>query len=552
MSKGLEENSICLAGGLFNTEPENKSLIEFKIAIIGCGAACVATLYELHAELNLELKVKLKISIFEKNTSFGSGFAYQCDNDELLMNMVSSTTSIFADQETDFWEWMLEKGHHIGINQVISKSGVAPDSYISRQFFGLYLNSRLEDAILALEKMGVEIDLINLEVIEIGMLGSNDLCVRTIQQDLRRFNCVILCIGNIPPEDTFNLSGKSHYINNPYPIDRYVRLINKDESIGIIGGQLTAADIAVVLATQGHQGQINFFTRELNFPLLRCRINQCDLTYLNAENLQVLIKNNKEGISIRQILRLARKDFASTGIRWNKFFKSSNISYAAWIQQLLEQGSIFSHWQSLAIKTDDVIGDYWHALKGCEKDLFMQKYHRLWASKRVPLPMHTALKLHSLFRLGILKHYPYLCKIDSPLRNQFIAFLSKTEGSDTPAQIHCDWVINASGPSRDISNSGSSLLIRNLLESGMILKDPNGGIMLDYKTARIKSSGHQGLRQFYAVGHLTSGTYYFVSSLDMVSLRAKVIAQDLARFLNVNFQNQVRINQSTQEDMYAS
>lgn len=552
MSKGLRKDSRCWASKSLNAGSQDKSLAEFNIAIVGCGAACVATLYGLLAELNSKIKVKLKISIFEKSASFGTGFAYQCDNDELLMNMVSSTTSIFPDQETDFWKWMLEKGHHVGVNQVLSKSGVAPNSYISRQFFGSYLNNRLEDAILALEKIGIEVDLINLEVIEICKMGLSDFGVSTVKHDLRRFNCVILCIGNIPPYDAFNLAGKSQYINNPYPISRYSRLINRDESVGIIGGQLTAADVAVVLASQGHQGRIIFFTRDLNFPMLRCSINQFDLLHLTAESLQVLKMNNKAGISIRQILRLARKDFARTGISWNKFFKSSNISYEAWIHQLLEQGEIFSHWQSLAIKTDNVIGDYWHALKGSEKDLFMQKFHRLWASKRVPLPMHTALKLHSLFRLGILQHYPYLYKIDSDLRNQFTAYLSKANDSDAPAQIHCDWLINASGPSRDVENGDDSLLIRNLLISGMILKNPHGGIMLDYKTSRIKSKDHQELGNFYAVGHLTSGTYYFVSSLDMVSLRAKFIAKDLAKFLKVNFQNQMPVNCTPCEDTYAS
>lgn len=552
MSNELKDESSYQIGKSPHASPQNKGLAEFKIAIVGCGAACVATLFGLLEELHSGLNIKLKISIFEKRPSFGPGFAYQCDNDELLMNMVSSTTSIFNHQESDFWGWMLEKGHCIGDDQVISKSGVAPDGYISRQFFGLYLKSRLEDAILFLEKMGIETELINLEVNSICMLGPSDFGVSTIKFDSRRFNCVILCIGNTPPNDAFNLSGKSQYINNPYPVSRYSRQIKKDESVGIIGGQLTAADVAVVLANQGHQGRIMFFTRESNFPLTRCQINKCELKHLTAENLRILKINNKGGISIRQILRVARKDFSGAGIRWNTFFKSSNIGYDVWIQNLLESGEIFASWQNLAIRTDDVVGDYWNALKDCEKDLFMQKFHRLWSSKRVPLPIHTVLKLHSLFRSGVLKHYPYLYKIDSPIRNRFVASVSKTKDPEMPTQINCDWLINASGPSRDIGNGAESLLIKNLLKSGMILKNPHGGIMLDYDTARVKSRGHEALHNFYAIGHLTSGTYYFVSSLDMVSLRAKVIARHLAGFLKVNFHNRVPINKSPCEETYVS
>lgn len=503
---------------------------QFKIAIIGCGAAGVATLSAFLEYAPSKFSKKITITIFEKGPAFGPGFAYQCDNNELLMNMVSSTTSIFPGQGGNFWTWMLEKGYEIGGDQVLSKSGVAPDGYISRQFFGLYLKSQFDHAILALEKQGVEIELINLEVTNICNFGPNSFNVSFAKGHSKHFNCVILCTGNTAPNDIFNLRHKSQYINNPYPANKYSQLIKVEDSVGIIGGQLTAADIAVVLANQGHKGPINFFTRDSYFPLIRYQIKKYDLRHLSHKNIEILKSKNKDGVSVRQILRLARKDFLSAGVKWNKFFKPSVKKYSSWIRSLLDGDDDFSCWQNLAIETDSIIGEYWNALSDKEKSLFMNRFHRLWSAKRVPLPVHTSFKLYSLFRLGILRHYPYLMEVDASIKNQFTALVSDVKQPTQAIKVNCDWLINASGPSRDIGYA-DSVLIKNLLQSGMIIRNPHGGIMLDYETSLIKGNDNNWVNNFYAIGHLTSGTYYFVSSLDMVSLRAKGVVRHLTTYL---------------------
>jgi uncharacterized NAD(P)/FAD-binding protein YdhS len=64
------------------------------------------------------------------------------------------------------------------------------------------------------------------------------------------------------------------------------------------------------------------------------------------------------------------------------------------------------------------------------------------------------------------------------------------------------------------------------MKSGLIRANPFGGIQVDYETSMVKS-GRDKVKNFYAIGHLTSGTYYFVSSLDMVSMGAKRVARNV-------------------------
>lgn len=495
------------------------------IAIIGCGASGVATLASLIESIKNSNYQKYKINIFEKNSNFGSGLAYQCDSDDLLMNMVSSTTSIFESRQTDFWEWAVDKGHQIDSSQVMSGSGISPDGYISRQFFGLYLKDRLHDAISDAKKINVSVKLVNHEVIDIKCKNKY-FEVADCAEHVNRFDYVILCIGNIEPHDVFKLKGKSRYINNPYPTNRYAKGIGRNESVGIIGGQLTAADIAVVLAQQGHAGPIHFFTRGSNYPLVRCANEKFELIHFNLENLQAIRSRQFGEISLRQALRLARKDFIRAGVRWNKFFNPVQQPYEDWIRHLLSKGGMYAEWQHFAVASDAVIGNYWDALSTSSKKLFMNKYHRLWMCKRVPLPVHTYLKIYSLLKAGILNHQTPLLGIEVKAPNKFVASISKAGSSEKSIQIECDWVINATGPARSIDGNAGSLLLKNLMQSGLIRVSPFGGIQVDYETSMVKRDGDK-VEKFYAIGHLTSGTYYFVSSLDMVSMGAKRVAHNV-------------------------
>jgi uncharacterized NAD(P)/FAD-binding protein YdhS len=110
--------------------------------------------------------------------------------------------------------------------------------------------------------------------------------------------------------------------------------------------------------------------------------------------------------------------------------------------------------------------------------------------------------------------------------NIFFASISADGNPDKSIQIECDWVINATGPARSVDGNTGSLLLKNLMKSGLIRTNPFGGIQIDYETSMVKRDGDK-VDNFYAIGHLTSGTYYFVSSLDMVSMGAKRVARDV-------------------------
>jgi uncharacterized NAD(P)/FAD-binding protein YdhS len=61
----------------------------------------------------------------------------------------------------------------------------------------------------------------------------------------------------------------------------------------------------------------------------------------------------------------------------------------------------------------------------------------------------------------------------------------------------------------------------------LVAKNLHGGIILEYESSLVMGANGERVNNFYAIGQITTGTYYFVSSLDMVSLRAKAAVNHL-------------------------
>lgn len=67
-----------------------------------------------------------------------------------------------------------------------------------------------------------------------------------------------------------------------------------------------------------------------------------------------------------------------------------------------------------------------------------------------------------------------------------------------------------------------------MLQDGLACRDWRGGIRVDFETGALLDSDGEPDYQLRALGHITSGTYFFVSSLEMVAKRARRIAADIA------------------------
>lgn len=510
--------------------PEN-----FSIGIIGGGAAGTSTAHYLIQELRkTHSSTTFKIDVYEKRGNFGPGLAFERDNDALLMNMVSQDTSLFAEDSGNFWRWLSKTRHQEYKRYVISGSAMAPNGFVPRGLFGSYMSFVFDQMELQAKEVGINFCRRHTEVRQIIKKDMYELVTAT--GDAHQYNMVVLCTGNPEPLDMFKLGGHSRYINNPYPVRNYATKIPPNNTVGIIGSQLTAADVAIVLAQSGHKGKITLLSRTPELPAIRSILHPHVLKYMNITSLNSLLSKKDGHISLRDILRLLRKEFLAIEENWRDilFISNKEISPKEYFEHGLNGALKEQAWQSIMVAIDHVIENYWQSLSKNDKDYFLKSVHRRWNSKRAPLPVTTAYKLNMLLLDGQLSFCSGLKNISISDNEKFLAAISREEAklnNKNQTSLVFDWVINATGPARHIDESAGGIF-SDLINSGLAQKSPHGGIKVDFHTSAVIDSLGNSDGTIYAVGQPANGTYYFVSSLEMISLRAKSTARAIARLVD--------------------
>lgn len=508
------------------------------IAVVGGGAAGASVTHYLVRSLEERSPgLAVKIKVYEKRGVIGPGLAYQRDNDALLMNMVSRDASLFSDEPENFWRWLARTEQQQYKQYVLSGSAMSPEGYVPRGLFGCYLRQIFERVTHDAEEAGIEISKHYAEVVGIRKMGARfDLIVATGES--ASFDYVVLCTGNTKPIDFYNLSGHARYINDPYPVQPYLGKMAPDDRVAIIGTQLTAADVAIVLAHHGHQGPITMVSRSAELPSIRSMLKPYKLQFMTLQNLKALREKSKGSISIRDALRLLRREFATVGADWREvLFKTSDMKEPQkYFENALNNSLQTQPWQWVMVAVDHVIEYFWDALTEDGKAKFMTNYHRNWNSRRAPLPVTTAYKLHALTIQGQLKFMPGIQSIDVNDQGVFHANFAVNRGAEDKAlkTEKFDWVINATGPSRDVEESLENNISSDLLSSGLAVKNPHGGVIVDFATSAVMDAEGVLDRQLYTIGQLACGTYYFVSSLEMISMRARSVAHSLVKHIEEN------------------
>ena len=508
------------------------------IAIVGGGAAGASVAHYLVRSLAMRSpETSIHIKVYEKRGVIGPGLAYQRDNDALLMNMVSRDASLFSDEPENFWRWLARTQQHQYKQYVLSGSAMSPEGYVPRGLFGCYLSQMFEQVTRDASLAGIKITKHYAEVVGVQKIGDRfDLITATGEN--ASFDYVILCTGNTKPVDFYSLSGHARYINDPYPVQSYLGKIGPNDRVAIIGTQLTAADVAIVLAHHGHQGPITMVSRSAELPSIRSVLKPYQLKFLTLQNLYVLREKGKGSIRLWDALRLLRKEFAAAGADWREvLFRTEKMREPQkYFESALNNSLQVQPWQWVMVAVDHVIEYYWNALTENDKAAFMAHYHRNWNSRRAPLPVTTAYKLHILMMEGQLKLMPWIRDIRVTDQGVFNASFSQqgAQGIEVSSTEQFDWVINATGPSRDVDENLENNIASDLLNAGSAVKNPHGGLMVDFASSAVMDADGELDRQLYAIGQLACGTYYFVSSLEMISMRSRQVAYSLVRHIEEN------------------
>lgn len=497
-----------------------------QIAIIGGGAAGVTFVHYLINNIIAHRLCQITdITIFE-HKEMGAGIAYQDDFDHLILNVRAQSMGIEKSSLGNFSQWCENKIK----NDILAASVIKDKNYPPRHLFGLYLKELFQETIRIANQHNIKLKHIKEEIIDLDK--NNKFKLTTSTNKVNYFDLVILCIGNNQPADNYRLIGVPGYIHNPYPMNNNLKNISHKDKVAILGSSLTAIDAAIVLLTKGHQGEIHMHSRNGTLPSVRGLITNHEMRFLKKETLERKADTNKQKIKLKEILKLFRKELAFVNENWKNVLLPSLYSVNDFINQEIESATEINKWQSVLIATNDIVEDYWHLIDDKDKELFLKKYHSIWMARRSPIPYINAKKLQSAINNGQLIIEKGIQKIEV-IDGKF-SITSQAEKKEI-----YQWVINAIGPARDINPATDSLLLNNMLRKGYVKKHPHGGLAIDFKEASIIDQQGNMDKAFRAIGHITSGTYYYTSSYIMIAKKAKYVAEKLTALIEGRIANEV-------------
>ncbi|SDX18332.1 Uncharacterized NAD(P)/FAD-binding protein YdhS [Marininema mesophilum] len=491
------------------------------ISIIGGGASCISLLHHLVLKTKKRPPFEsLRVVIYEKKGSVGPGNAYQTDYADLLLNRDAKFMSIDNDHPEHFWEWLSQR----------PEITVRKEKFMPRSLFGLYLKDSFETSICRALEKNIHIRVEYSEVIQL-IKAEKKYRLITKGREVEEHDVVILCIGNPHLKDHYHLSGQEQYIHNAYPLKRALAPITKDTHVGVIGSGLTAVDIAIALRQQGHEGAISFLSRSGELPAVRGPVQPHRLTNLTNESLRSLIKQKEDMISLRDFVRLLRKEFQDGEIHWRDILftkQELKMNLRERLMNDLDQVEANGVKQSILAAINEVIEMFWRHLSKKDKQLYLERFDRYFQAKRNPMPVCNAKKILHLIEIGQLSVKAGLQYMGYYQDGSFYALMQDDE------QLEFDWVINATGPVRHLEGQSEAGLIGAMLSKGYAIKNPWGGLETDFGTGALVDRNNQTDPHLRAIGHVTCGTYYYTSSLEMIAKHASCIAQDLVKWMDTS------------------
>jgi uncharacterized NAD(P)/FAD-binding protein YdhS len=135
------------------------------------------------------------------------------------------------------------------------------------------------------------------------------------------------------------------------------------------------------------------------------------------------------------------------------------------------------------------------------------------------MPSVNARLLDALAAAGQLHVLPGIRAIDVTGEH----FTVTTRDGTAPAR----WIVNAATPAIRDTPQDARLLINSLVDHGLAVRDPFGGLSVQPATNRLLGPGQRPNQRLYALGDLTHGSLYITFGIPVITPLADQIAHAL-------------------------
>jgi uncharacterized NAD(P)/FAD-binding protein YdhS len=397
------------------------------IVIIGGGMS--GTL--VAANLLKQATTPLRIVIVDRSPPIGRGVAYGTDCPHHLLNVPADRLGAYPDDPTGFFGWVAAR-----IGRSTFPHDVTSSDFLPRSLYGQYIYSVLTEARTAAPK-NVALEIVVGEATDIDETSTGPLVKLA---DGREFPAthVVLALGNLPGEYPIRRSLRffhgPRYVHVPWT-EGALEGIDPTADVLIVGAGLTAADVILKLACDGHRGTIHALSRRGLLPLAH-KFGPPYRDFLHGQPLPDTVRE-----AFHLVKTEARKAIAAG------------------------QG-----WQSVIDALRPYTQAIWQRWSWTERSRFLRHVRPYWDAHRHRYGPQTNAQLDLLRESGQLRFYAG--RLQSLTETATAAeAVFRYRGEDKFTTLTVAKVINCTGPRSDYSKYQHPLFI-NLLARGLIDHDP--------------------------------------------------------------------------------
>ncbi|GAA2801045.1 FAD/NAD(P)-binding protein [Kitasatospora sp. CM 4170] len=471
----------------------------FSIGIVGGGAAAVCLIDALARARGGPGSV----TVFEPSPDLWRGRAYQVDTETLRVNATPDDMSVRAGDPGHFERWLAARDRATGGPAEFDPwSGVR---FAPRTVYGEYLEQTAAAALADLRRQGWQVNLIG-EPVTAADRGPDEVVLRSGRGGVRSFDHVVLCVGGDRPQDGYGLAGAAGFVADPYPVLGRLRQIDADDHVAVLGSGLTAVDIVLSLAAQGHRGPISLLSRRGVLPGVRQRPIPFELRHFTTERLRSLARRRRH-LSIDDLGALMRAEFRDAGADLDAAMADlaalgREDPVARLRRQLGDVDSPAMGQRILQRAVPETGPDVWPLLRPRDQAEVLRSHYRTTMSLCCPMPPGSAAALLRMFDSGQLANRSGLRSITVRPDARFDAL------TGTDAAVTADTVVNAVNAAEDRIPAAARPLVDSLVHGRAADRHPYGGLHLERATSRLTVDGRPDPR-LYGLGNIGAGALFF-------------------------------------------
>ncbi len=441
------------------------------VAVIGAGFSGLLTALRL-----LLAPEGPRVVLLEKGPRFGRGAAYSTANPNHLLNVRATNMSALVEQPSHFLDWLGQAGV------------AAPDRvFVTRDRYGQYLQSLLREATAdtASGRLTLEHD----GVVDVTRAGDQWRVRLAMGREILA-DAVVLALGNLPPTPLEGMDPalltSERYVADPWAW-RGLGGAAPGEVL-LIGAGLTAVDVALSI----NEAQPN--TRMLAL--------------------------SRHGLSPRshgETLPATAGAGAPTGSPLAVLVEVRRRAQVDWRGAI---DSLRPHVQAI-----------WRGWSLKERRQFLRHLQVWWNICRHRLAPEVAGQVENFRQTGLFTVRAGRIR-SLTLQPDGVDVVWTPRGGTGPQTRRVGQVINCTGPRGDMAQSGDPL-IAGLLRAGLVRPDACSlGVDVDARSRVLGASGEAN-DSLFAVGPLTRGQFYEITSVPDIRLQAADCADSILNMLAV-------------------